>query len=134
MRRLLLTTLFCACALSAGTFTLEQVLSAPFPTEMTAAPGGLAVAWLLNERGARNVWYAAAPDSKGVRLTSWTADDGQDLGQLRFAPDGKAVVFVRGGDLEYPAQPDPNPSSDPAGVEQDIWMVSPGGKPRKVAQ
>lgn len=43
-----------------------------FPSELTAAPGRDAVAWLLNERGARNVWYAAAPDFKGVRLTNWT--------------------------------------------------------------
>jgi dipeptidyl aminopeptidase/acylaminoacyl peptidase len=137
MRRLLLITAVCtlfACALSAGTFTLEQVLSAPFPTELTAAPGGRAIAWIMNERGARNVWYAAAPDFKGVRLTSWAADDGQDLAQLRFTADGKSLVFARGGDFEYPAQPDPNPASDPAGVEQDIWIVSPGGQPRKIAQ
>jgi len=101
---------------------------------MRAAPGGGAVAWLLNERGARNVWYAAAPDFRGVRLTSWTEDDGQDLGQLHFTPDGKSVVFVRGGDLEYPGRPDPNPAADPAGVEQDIWIVTPGEKPRKFAQ
>src|ERR1700689_3292276 len=112
MRRLLLSVAAFACALSAKTFTLEQVLSAPFPSEMTAAPGGGAVAWILNERGARNVWYAAAPDFKGVRLTSWTADDGQDVGQLHFTADGKSVVFVRGGDLEYPGSTDPNPASD----------------------
>ncbi len=66
----------------AKTFTLEQVLSAPFPSELTAAPGGGKVAWLLNERGARNIWIAAAPDFKGVRLTNYTQDDGQDVGQL----------------------------------------------------
>ncbi|MGD1070692.1 MAG: prolyl oligopeptidase family serine peptidase [Bryobacteraceae bacterium] len=134
MRRLLLTALACACALPARTFTLDQVLSAPFPSEMIAAPDGGAVAWLLNERGARNVWYAAAPHFKGVRLTSWTEDDGQDIGQLHFTPDGKALVFVRGGDLEFLGRPDPNPASDPAGVEQDIWIVSPGRQPRKIAQ
>src|SRR5580658_9480644 len=134
MRRLLLTTLFCACALSAKTFTLEQVLSAPFPSEITAAPGGTAVAWLLNERGARNVWYAAAPNFQGKRLTSWTEDDGQDLGQLHFTADGKSLIFVRGGDLEFLGHSDPNPMGDPAGVEQDIWIVSPGEKPRKIAK
>ena len=119
---------------SAKTFTLEQVLSAPFPSDMVAAADGGAVAWVQNDRGARNVWYAAAPDFKGVRLTSWTADDGQDIGELHFTGDGTSVVFVRGGDLEYPAQPDPNPASDPAEVTQDIWMVSPGSAARKIAQ
>ena len=101
---------------------------------MTAAPGGGAVAWLLNERGARNVWYAAAPDFKGVRLTSWADDDGQDIGQLHFTADGKSLIFVRGGDLEFLGRADPNPASNPAGVEQDIWIVSPTEKARRIAQ
>jgi dipeptidyl aminopeptidase/acylaminoacyl peptidase len=134
MRHLLPAALACACALSANTFTLEQILSAPFPSEMTAAPGGGAVAWILNERGARNIWYAAAPAFTGVRLTSWTEDDGQDAGQLHFTADGKSLIFVRGGDLEFLGRPNPNPTADPAGAEQDIWIVSPGEKPRKVAQ
>ena len=134
MRRFVVIALAFAWALSAKTFTLEQVLSAPFPSGLRAAPGGGAVAWVLNERGARNVWYAAAPDFKAVRLTSWAADDGQDLGELHFTADGKSVVFVRGGDLEYPSQADPNPASDPAGVSQDIWIVSPGVAARRVVQ
>lgn len=117
-----------------ATFTLEQVLSAPFPSDLVAAPGGGAVAWVLNEHGARNVWYAAAPDFKGVRLTSWTADDGQDIGELHFTPDGRSIVFVRGGDQEFPGKADPNPASNPAGVEQDIDVISAsGGAPRKIA-
>ena len=117
----------------AKTFTLEQVLSAPFPYELTAAPGGGKVAWLLNERGARNVWMASAPDFKGVRLTSYTKDDGQDVGQLSWTPDGKAVIYVRGGDLEFLGRPDPNPAADPAGVDQAIWIATPGEAPRKIA-
>ncbi len=134
MRRVLLAAFALSVVLCAKTFTLEQVLSAPFPSDMVAAADGRAVAWVQNDRGARNVWYAAAPDFKGVRLTSWTSDDGQDIGELRFTGDGKAVLFVRGGDLEYPAQADPNPASDPAGVTQDIWMVSPGSAAHKIAQ
>src|SRR5437899_579295 len=33
-------------------FTLEQVLSAPFPEELVPAPTGGAVAWVFNDRGA----------------------------------------------------------------------------------
>src|SRR5271165_2285486 len=101
MRRILLATFVLASSAAAGSFTLEQVLSAPFPSESIAAPGGGKVAWLLNERGARNVWMAAAPDYKGVRLTSYTGDDGADVGQLQWTPDGNSVVYVRGGDLEF---------------------------------
>src|ERR1039458_3301030 len=117
----------------AKTFTLEQVLSAPFPSELIAASGGGKVAWLLNERGARNIWVAAAPDFKGVRLTNYTRDDGQDMGQLRWTPDANAVVYVRGGDLEFLGRPDPNPTADPAGVDQSIWIAAPGEAPRKIA-
>ena len=37
-------------------FTLEQVLSAPFPTGLTASRGGGRAAWVFDEAGARNVW------------------------------------------------------------------------------
>src|ERR1051326_2963324 len=116
----------------AGTFTLEQVLSAPFPSDLVASPDGSKLAWMLNERGARNIWVAAAPDYKGTRVTSYTDDDGQDIGQLHWTPDNRAVVYTRGGDLEFPGRPDPNPTADPRGVEQAIGMVVPGKKPRKL--
>src|SRR5579872_7055631 len=133
MKRIL-TVLLCAVASAAGAgFTLEQVLSAPFPSELVAAPGGGKVAWVLNEHGARNVWVASAPDFKGTRVTAYTEDDGQDLGQLGWTPDGRSIVYVRGGDLEFLGRNDPNPMSNPAGVEQAIWLVAPGEAPRKLA-
>jgi dipeptidyl aminopeptidase/acylaminoacyl peptidase len=108
-------------------------MSAPFPSELTAAPGGGKVAWILNERGARNVWIASAPEFKGTRLTSYTEDDGIEIGQLRWLPDGSAVVFVRGGDLEFLGRADPNPTANAAGTEQAILIAAPGSAPRKIA-
>jgi dipeptidyl aminopeptidase/acylaminoacyl peptidase len=134
MKRFLVAAVLLVSAAGAKTFTLEQVLSAPFPSELIAAPGGGKVAWLLNERGARNIWIAAAPDYKGVRLTAYNGDDGQDIGQLHWTSDGRAVVYVRGGDLEFLGRPDPNPSTDPAGVEQAIWIAAPGERPRKIGE
>ena len=133
MLRCLLAGVLLASPALAKTFTLEQVLSAPFPSELIAAPGGGKMAWLLNERGARNVWIASFPDFKGVRLTNYTQDDGQDVGKLRWTPDAKAVVYMRGGDLEFLGRPDPNPMADPAGVDQSIWIAAPGEAPRKLA-
>ena len=132
MQRSVLAGVLLASLALAKTFTLEQVLSAPFPSELIAAPGGGEVAWLLNECGARNIWMAAAPDFKGVRLTNYTKDDGQDVGQLRWTPDGKAVIYVRGGDLEFLGRPDPNPTADTAGTDQAIWIAAPGEAPRRV--
>jgi hypothetical protein len=36
-------------------FTLEQVMSSPFPTALTAAAKANRIAWVFNSRGERNV-------------------------------------------------------------------------------
>src|SRR5215469_12105451 len=85
------------CAAYAGgqsSFTLEQVLSAPFPAELVCAPRGGKVAWVFNARGARNVWVAVPPDYRGHSLTAYTADDGQEISQLEWTPDARAIVYV----------------------------------------
>src|ERR1700676_1482051 len=96
MKRILVVGVLLVSAAGAKNFTLEQVLSAPFPSELIAAPGGGKVAWLLNERGVRNIWMAVAPGYKGVRLTAYNGDDGQDIGQLHWTADARSIVYVRG--------------------------------------
>ncbi len=125
----------CALAFSASParFTLEQVMSAPFPSDLTAAPKGGAVAWVLNEHGARNVWLADAPAYSGRRLTNYHDDDGQEIAQLTWTPDGRSLVFVRGGDFEN-RRDNPNPASLPQGVEQAIWIAPLAGAPRKITE
>ena len=83
-----------------GAFTLEQVLSAPFPSDLTAAPTGGAVAWVFDARGTRNVWIAEPPDYRGRAVTSYAGDDAQEITDLAFAPDGKSLLRPR-----RPAQP-----------------------------
>jgi dipeptidyl aminopeptidase/acylaminoacyl peptidase len=125
---------FLAWAAPAKRFTLEQVLSGPFPTDLSAAPKGGAVAWVLDQHGARNIWVAEAPDYKGRQLTSYRDDDGQEIAQLTWTPDGRSLLFARGGDFET-HRDNPNPASLPQGVEQDIWIVAvSGGAPRKIAE
>src|SRR3984885_899374 len=129
----LLFTCSIAIPASSAHFTLEQVMSAPFPSELTAAPKGGAVAWVLNEHGARNVWVADAPPCSGRRLTNYRDDDGQEIAQLTWTPDGRSIVFVRGGDFEN-HRDNPNPASLPQGVEQAIWIAPVGGVPRKITE
>ncbi len=132
--RSLLGLLF-ACSLafssSPAHFSLEQVMSAPFPSALTAAPKGGAVAWVLDEHGARNLWIADAPTYSGRRLTNFHDDDGQEIAQLTWTPNGRSVIFVRGGDFET-HRGDPNPASLPQGVEQSIWIAPVAGVPRKI--
>ena len=130
----LICTAAAAFAAPANKFTLEQIMSAPFPTSLTAAPKGGAIAWVLDQKGARNIWIAEAPDYKGRQLTTYRADDGQEIDQLSWTPDGRSIVFVRGGDFEM-HRDNPNPASLPQGVEQDIWIINlAGGSPRKLAE
>jgi dipeptidyl aminopeptidase/acylaminoacyl peptidase len=119
-------------------FTLEQVLSAPFPDDLTAAPAGGKVAWVFNDKGARNVWVAEPSGNSGEyksrSLTAYREDDGQEIAELSWLLDAGSIVYVRGGDFENGGDY-PNPASNAAGVDQGIWIVSlSGGAPRRLAE
>src|SRR6266571_3373462 len=134
-RRLALTALIvlapAALAAQQGSFTLDQVMSAPFPDELVAAPRGGAVAWVFNARGARNVWIAAPPDYRGKAVTTYTDDDGQELADLRWTPDARAIVYVRGGGPNQKGEY-PNPHSLVTGVVQGVWVgAARGAAPRR---
>src|SRR5512146_2463057 len=67
-------------------FTLEQVMSSPFPDGLIAAPEGGKFAWVFNTLGARNIWVAEPAGNSGTytsrALTSYTEDDGQEIAEL----------------------------------------------------
>jgi Tol biopolymer transport system component len=106
-----------------GGFTLEQVLSSPFPSDLVTARGGERVAWAFDAEGRRNVWVAEGPQFQARQLTHYDKDDGQELGDLSFSADGNWVVFVRGGDKNRAGEY-PNPLSDTAGVKQHVLAVN----------
>jgi dipeptidyl aminopeptidase/acylaminoacyl peptidase len=134
MRHLAAGLLLPVTILFSQTVTLDQLLSAPFPSELTAAPTGAHLAWIQNAKGVRNIWIASPPDYVAKAITSYSEDDGQELAQLVWLPDASAIVFVRGGAANSRGEL-PNPTSDPAGVEQSIWVVSlAGGGPRRIAE
>lgn len=105
-------------------------MSAPFASSLIPAPTGARVAWLLNERGRRNVWVGSAPDWKGRKVTNFDSDDGQEISDLAWAPDGKYLLFARGGDFEM-GRDNPNPASTPEKPEQAIWTVTLDGSPAR---
>jgi dipeptidyl aminopeptidase/acylaminoacyl peptidase len=123
--------------LAAQTFTLPQVMSAPFSSELSASPKGQRFVWVSDQQGKRNLWLAdSSGDShyEAHALTRYDADDGLEIGDVVWAPDGGAVIYVRGGDFEFPEKPAPNPAMLKDGVEQDIWAVPVhGGEPHKLA-
>jgi dipeptidyl aminopeptidase/acylaminoacyl peptidase len=132
--KLLSALAFVACASAAQPpFSLEDVLSAAFPTELTAAPSGGKIAWVSNTRGVRNIMVAEPPAYRARKLTSYTEDDGQDLTNLCWTSDASALVYVRGQGPNRAGEI-PNPAQDPRGASQDLWIVRlDGSAPRKIA-
>src|SRR5437763_437489 len=110
-------------AQSDSPITIEQLLSAPFPSSMIASPAANRVAWIFNDQVRRNIWTAKAPDFAPTQLTHYNNDDGQEIGSLSFAKDGSFLVYVRGGEPNG-KQEIPNPMSDPKGAKQEIWLIS----------
>ena len=106
----------------AQNFTLEQVMSSPFPSELTISKRGDKIAWAFGAEGKRNIWIAETPTFAARQLTHYNNDDGQELTDLLFSPNGNTVAYVRGGDANQAGEV-PNPASDPAGAKQEVWVV-----------
>src|ERR1700686_1021099 len=115
-----------------SSFTLEQVMSAPFPANLTASKTGGRVAWTLDQQGRRNIWVAEAPTFHVRQLTKYDSDEGQPLSDLHFSSDGSTLVFVRGEGKNTAGQ-SPNPTSNTAGFEQSVWSIAwTGGQPKNL--
>lgn len=126
---LLLVCTFVPDVAGAGPFTLEQVLSAPFPSDLVSSPSGDKVAWIFNDQGRRNVWLAEGPAYHARKITNYDADDGMTLSGLGFDSGGDIVVFVR-GDPKNKLAEYANPTSTPRRYKQTVWAVrTSGGEP-----
>ena len=66
MRKILFASILILLAIQVKAQSVADYISAPFPTYMTAAPDGKAVAWVFNDKGERNVFYAKAPDYEAL--------------------------------------------------------------------
>ena len=116
--------------------TIERLMSAPFPSSLTAAPAGGHIAWVQNAAGVRNIWVAMAPDYAAPKaVTAYQLDDGQEISSLTWTPDASAIVFVRGTGTNRAGEI-ANPMSDPGGAEQALWIVpaAGGAAPKKLGE
>jgi len=111
-------------ALAQAPFTLEQVLSSPFPDGLVAAEHGSRVAWAFTAKGVRNIWVADGPDFARTarQLTHYSSDDGQPIASLRLTPDGKTALYALGSELND-AQESANPASWTKGVKQQVFAI-----------
>ena len=114
-----------AATLSAqSSFTLNQIMGSPFPSQLVAATHADRVAWVFDAKGVRNVWVADGPDFAGTAhpVTHYHADDGQPIAGLQLTPDGKTVLYAVGSELND-AQESANPDSWTRGVKQQVFAL-----------
>jgi dipeptidyl aminopeptidase/acylaminoacyl peptidase len=102
--------------------TIEQFLSPAYPFDLVSARKVDRIAWLAYDQGKRNVYTAAAPGFRPVRLTSFLQDDGTDISDLSISDDGSVVVFVRGTAPNRQGWV-ANPTGNPEGSERAIWAA-----------
>ena len=128
------TAMFVASAPARATApSLEAFLGYPFQSDLVAARRGGVIAWVQTVRGVRNIWAARAPDFVPRQVTRDTEDDGQELTQLTFSPDGRRLLWVRGGDHDanWPAEGGfaPDPTASPEQSVVAIWTADVAGGP-----
>jgi len=103
-------------------FTLEQVMSSPFPTALTVAARSNRIAWVFNNRGERNIWIADAPGFAARQITHYQGDDGQDILALALTPEGQTVVYSRGSEVSGDGHV-ANPASELKEPKQQVWAA-----------
>lgn len=127
-QRLLLVLFVASFALAARvqaqSFTLEQVMSSPFPSDLIVSKRGDKLAWAFDAEGKRNIWVAEAPGYAARQLTRYEKDDGGELTDLVFAPAGNAIAYVRGNEQGKNSSGEyANPTTDPGGTKKEVWVA-----------
>lgn len=120
----------CAQTIAQADFTLQQVMSSPFPTNLVAAEKAGRIAWVFSSKGTHNVWVADAPQFAARQVTHYSEDDGMPFAALKLTPDGRTAVYARGSETNAAGE-----VADPtSGVEkrtQQVWAVDVDqGEPR----
>ena len=106
--------------------TIENYLSAPFPTDLTSSVNGKTIAWVFNDKGSRNIYVAEAPAFNAKKITNYSGDDGMEVNSLEFTPDGNNILFVRGNANNNSGEP-ANPAFLQTSTSRNIWIISKEG-------
>ena len=115
-------------------FSIDDILSPGYPMSLVSAKDSDRIAWIEFERGMRNLYTAAAPAFRPLRLTDYMDDDGHDMSEAQISDDGSIVVFLRGHTPNRDGWI-ANVTSDPRGTERAIWAANTrGGRPWRVAE
>lgn len=98
-------------------FELDEILGAPYASQLISARGAERIAWVSYKRGVRNIWTAQSPDFEPRAVTDYQADDGQRISGLQLTADGAILLYEKGNTEKA------NPTSDPQHPQVRIHMV-----------
>src|ERR1019366_1962766 len=124
----------CPAQTAPHAFSLEQVLSSPFPTNLVATEHANdragRIAWVFSARGERNVWIADAPNFEARQVTHYVGDDGMPIAALKLTPDGRTIVYARGSEANAAGEI-ADPTSNVEKRVQQVWAADVDkGEPR----
>ena len=132
MKRLFfcLALLTCLSARPYAQVRIEDLLSVPFPTSLTASEDGLLIAWVFNNQGVRNIYLADAETLATKALTANTLDNGVEITELVFSPDGKKILFTEGNPSNGQGEA-ANPALLQTKTGMAVWIMDIDGKNAK---
>lgn len=102
-------------------FTMASVIAAPFIYPPTPSADGRSLAYITREARDRNVYFLRLGEP-ARRLVHYGGDDGQDLKDVVVSPDGAAVAYVRGDQLNRQGDA-PNATSLADMPQQQVWIL-----------
>jgi dipeptidyl aminopeptidase/acylaminoacyl peptidase len=112
-----ISLLGCATLAPAQTSSLKKLLSYPYPSNLTASSASGMLAWTFDYMGKRNIYISKNRGKSFKQITNYTKDDGQEISQLQFSPDGEWLVYMRGG--------------EPGGIWSNSVPVDPASLPKQ---
>ena len=101
-------------------FTLEQVLGAPYTESLHGSKDGRHLAWVVNEKGVRNIWYTSLGATTPTLLTNYNTDDGLGIALQAMTPEH--LFYVRGNGNNRNGEP-ANPASISPVPERQILRL-----------
>lgn len=111
---------------------LEQFISHPIESNFAASADGKNIAWVTNDHGKRNIMVKLGNELPKM-FTDYQQDDGQEISQLVFSPNGLKLLFVRGGAPNRAGQ-SPNPASLPEAPDMAVYFkgIASKSQPSKI--
>lgn len=126
--------LFTAWSPAVGQVSLKDFMAYPYPAQLCTSPATGSVAWVFNVEGKRNIFISHDKGKTFQQLTDYKRDDGQAISQLQFSPDGKFLIYMRGGEPggNWSKSTSVNPLSLPGGAQFQLWSLNIAEKKTKL--